>query len=401
MDSIGSQLSCTVKRGGEVLGYVAIDSTIGGRSCGGLRMLQDVDEAEIADLARAMTLKYGFLGLPQGGAKAGVRGDPEASAEVRREHLLAYGQAIAPLLRSRVYIPHPDMGTDNTTIRYLLGSVGIKVKPRELRGTDSGYYTALTVMAGIKQGSLHVGLDLSRSSVAIEGFGKVGGALGGLLAAAQIRVVAVSTSRGALFNPRGLDMKLVSALANEMGSRFVEAYQDAEHLARIALLELPVDVLCPCARHGSVHADNAPRIAAKLISPGANNPVTPEAERILEERSVLCLPDFVTNSGGVLGGTMEFANHIRETIEMFIDQRIGARIARLLEEAAQQKTPLRALAERDSNHRFARMQRAAAHPTLKGRLLEAGLECHRRGWVPGPLMRRLSMPYFVKRAGTP
>ena len=395
MDANAGQLCRTVTHEGEVLGYVVIDSTIEGRSCGGLRMLPDVDEAEMIGLARAMTLKYGFLSIPQGGAKAGVRGDPEAPTEVRRERLLAFGLAIAPLLRNRVYAPHSDMGTDNTDIRYLLESAGVKVKHRELRVTDSGYYTALTVLAGIKQGARHLGLDLSRASVAIEGFGKVGGALGGLLAAAQIRVVAVSTSRGALYNPRGLDMKL---LATETGSDFVERYRDAEHIERAALVELPVDVLCPCARHSSVHTGNAARVSAKLISPGANNPVTTDAEHILRNRSVLCLPDFVTNSGGVLGGTMEFAMQRRETIDALIDQRIGARIARLLEEAVRQKTPLRELAERDARHRFVQMQQAAAHPTLTGRLLEAGLECHRRGWVPGGLIRRLSLPYFEQRA---
>lgn len=390
MEPVVAPFTQTVTRGDEVLGFVAIDSLIGGRSCGGLRMLPDVDAAEIAGLARAMTLKYGFLGLPQGGAKAGVRGDPEAPADVRRERLLEFGRAIEPLLRDRVYVPHADMGTDNALIRSMLETLGVRVKCRELRGMDSGYYTALTVMAGVKQGARHIGLDLSRVSVAIEGFGKVGGALGGLLAAAQVRVVAVSTSRGAIYNPRGLDVK---QLAAETGSDFVETFRNAERLDRTALLELPVDVLCPCARHDSIHAGNAMRVVAKLISPGANNPVTPEAEQMLAARSVLCLPDFVTNSGGVLGGTMEFAMQPREVIERFVDQHIGPRIARLL---GQTKAP-RKLAEQESLDRFAAMQRAAEDPTWKGRLMEIGLECHRRGWVPGGLIRRLSLRYFEKR----
>ncbi|MDI7277102.1 MAG: Glu/Leu/Phe/Val dehydrogenase dimerization domain-containing protein, partial [Anaerolineae bacterium] len=98
-----------------------------------------VDEEEIRGLARAMTLKYGFLGLPQGGAKAGVRGDPEAPLPERRERLLAFARAIAPLLQRRIYVPGTDMGTDNADIRTLLQVVGVRVKARELRGTDSGY----------------------------------------------------------------------------------------------------------------------------------------------------------------------------------------------------------------------------------------------------------------------
>ena len=109
----GSQLVCTVVEDSTVMGYVVIDSTVGGRSCGGLRMLPDVDEAEIRSLGRAMTLKYGFLGLPQGGAKAGVRGDPEAPQAERWRRLVEFGRAIAPLLRSHVYIPGTDMGTED------------------------------------------------------------------------------------------------------------------------------------------------------------------------------------------------------------------------------------------------------------------------------------------------
>src|SRR3989304_5438495 len=101
----------TAVHDGNVLGYVAIDSTVRDRSCGGLRMLPDIDEAEIRALARSMTLKYGFLGLPQGGAKAGVRCDPEAPKEERRQRLATFGQAIAPLLLSRIYVPGTDMGT--------------------------------------------------------------------------------------------------------------------------------------------------------------------------------------------------------------------------------------------------------------------------------------------------
>jgi glutamate dehydrogenase (NAD(P)+) len=399
VESADSQLSLTVKNGTEVLGYVVIDSTIGGRACGGLRMVPDVDEAEIAGLARAMTLKFGYVSLPQGGAKAGVRGDPEAPLAARRQRLADFGRAIAPLLRERLYAPFADMGTDNADIRHMLEAAGVRVKRRELRSNSSGYHTALSVLAGIRQGARHIGLDLSRARVAIEGFGKVGSALGELLAAAQIRVVAVSTSRGTLYNPSGLDMARVLTLAVTEGTRFVEAYPNADHLDRAALLELPVEVLSPCARHDTIHAGNAGRIAAKLVAPGANNPTTAEAEKILAERSVLHLPYFVSNCGGALGGTMEFAMHPHDAIAAFIDRVLGARIARLLDEAARRQTNVRELAEREAREGFARLERAAAHPTLMGRAFAAGLEFHRRGWVPGELTRRLSLSFFERCAG--
>ena len=390
-----TQLVCTVAQGPEVMGYLVIDSTIGGHSRGGLRMALDIDEAEIRGLARSMTLKYGFLGLPQGGAKAGLRADPEAPQQGRWQRLAAFGQAIAPLL-GHVYIPGTDMGTDNADIRYMLSAIGIGVKRRELRATQSGYYTAITVFTGAKGAMRHLGLNLSGCKVAIEGYGKVGSALGNLLAAANARVVGISTWRGAIFNPEGLDLKRLNQLATEVGSRMVDLYADAERIDRTQLLELPVDLLCPCARHDSLHAGNADSVAARIICPGANNPITPEAERMLFERGVLCLPDFVTNSGGVLGSTMEFASVGRDRIAAFIERHIGERITWLLDEAAQGHILPREVAVPFALSRFDRMRRDAAHPTPFSRIRKGGVELYRRGWIPGRLVATLSLPYFEK-----
>lgn len=388
------QLVCTVTQDSEVLGYVVIDSTVGGRSCGGLRMLPDVDEEEVRGLARAMTLKYGFLGLPRGGAKAGVRGDPEGPQDERRRRLAEFGQAISPLLRSRTYSPGTDMGTHNDDIRSVLQAAGVCAKRRELRGTQSGYYTALTVFACAREAMHYLGQDLAGRTVAIEGFGKVGSALGGLLAAADARVVAVSTSRGAIRDWKGLDVDQLLKLVGQEQSRFVESYAGAERIDPAALLELPVDILCPCARHNSLHQSNVHRVQARVVCPGANNPVAAGAERILFERGVLCLPDFVTNCGGVLGGAMEFASVSRERIASFIESNISARIASLLAEAARRGVLPREIAVPLALGRFERMRLNAAHPTPLGRLFEFALELYRRGWVPSPLVGAVAPVYF-------
>jgi len=391
-----SQLICTVSNGAEVRGYVVIDSIIGGHSLGGLRMLPDVDEAEIRALAHTMTLKYGFLGLPHGGAKAGVRGDPEAPQTEREQNLTEFAHAIAPLLRSRIYMPGPDMGTTNDDIRCLFKAANVRIKRRELHGTRSGYYTALTVFEGVKQAVRHLGIALSGCRVAIEGFGKVGSALMDLLIAAGARVVAISTSKGAIFNPKGLDGNRLKVLASSAGSGVVDHYSEAERLESAELLELPVDVLCPCARHNSVHNDNAPRIAARIICPGANNPITPEAEHVLFDRGVLSLPDFVTNCGGVLGGTMEFASLSAEKIASFVDRQIGERIARILSEAARKHLPPREIAIPLALRRFRQVQQGSVHPTLCRHVFGAGLEFYRRGWIPGFVVAALSLPYFKR-----
>jgi glutamate dehydrogenase (NAD(P)+) len=386
----------TATHHGNVLGYVAIDSTVGGRSCGGVRMLPDIDEAEIQALARSMTLKYGFLGLPQGGAKAGVFGNPEASRQERLGRLVEFSQAIAPLLRSRTFVPNADMGTESADIRHMLNAVGIRVCYRDLQDNSSGYYTALSVRTGAVQSAHHIGLNLSGATAAIEGFGNVGRPLAGLLASAGMKVVAISTSRGALYNPKGLHVGQLVQLAEEAGSRVVELYHAAELVDREKLLELPVDILCPCARWNSLNIYNAPRISAKVICPGANNPVTPEAEHALFQRGVLCLPDFVTNCGGVLGGTMEFASVDKENIKAFIDRYLQTRLASLLHEARSTNKVPREVATSFALRRSARIAQSAERPTPISRLFNLGLECYRRGWIPGRLVAALSLRYFKK-----
>jgi glutamate dehydrogenase (NAD(P)+) len=391
----------TAVQNGKTLGYVAIDSTVGGRSCGGIRMFPDIDEAEIQALARSMTLKYGFLGLPQGGAKAGVLGNPEAPREERLERLVEFGRAIKPLLQNETFIPNADMGTHSADIRHMLNAVGIRVGRRELHDNSSGYYTAHSVWAGVEQSAHHIGLDLSRCTAAIEGFGNVGKPLASLLAAAGVKVVAISTSRGALYNPHGLDVDRLVRLADEVGSQVVEIYRGGLSLRHEALLELPVDVLCPCARWNSIHSGNAPRISARIICPGANNPITPDAETALFKRGLLCLPDFVTNCGGVLGGTMEFASVSRERITTFIEHHIGERITWLLGEAKAKNCSSREVAVPLALHRFEEVRQGADHPTPIGYLFKAGLELYRRGWIPGPLVAAVSLHYFKRTLATP
>ena len=389
-------LACTVGEESDVLGYLVVDSFVAGRSCGGVRMLGDIDMGEIRALAQAMTLKYGFLGLPQGGAKAGVLGDPEAPRAERLERLARFGRAIAPLLRSRAFAPCADMGTTGTDIRHMLGSVGLRVPRRELLHNSSGYYTAVSVHAGAVQAARHLGLDLSQCTAAIEGFGSVGRPLARLLARAGTKVVAVSTSRGAIYNARGLETNRLAQLADEVGSRVVEVYRDAQTIDRRELPALPVDLLCPCARHDSLRADNAPRVSARIVCGGANNPVTAEAERLLSDRSVLCLPDFLTNCGGVLGGTMEFASIGPERIAAFIDRHLGPSIAAILDEADRRRVVPRIVAEAIARRRFDRVQQHAAHPGVTGRLLRAGLRLYRRGLVPSRLVGALAPGYFER-----
>jgi glutamate dehydrogenase (NAD(P)+) len=239
-------------------------------------------------------------------------------------------------------------------------------------------------------------LNLSKCTAAIEGFGNVGRPLASLLGSTGIKVVAISTSRGALYNPQGLNVGRLSRLAEEAGSQVVELYREAEFVDREKLLELPVDILCPCARWNSLNMSNVHRIAAQVICPGANNPITPDAEHTLFERGVLCLPDFVANCGGVLGGTMEFASVSREKISNFINHHISIRIAWLLNEAKSKHQLPRDVAVPFALGRFNHVVQSAERPTPLSRLFNLGLELYRHGWIPGRLVAPLSLRYFEK-----
>jgi glutamate dehydrogenase/leucine dehydrogenase len=373
---------------------IVIDSTIGGCSRGGLRIVPDLSETELCVAARSMTLKYGLLGLPQGGAKGGILGDPEASPQERQQLLSYFAGAVRPYLMQRVYQPDADLGTRGEDIRSMMCSLGLAVKHREWRGRDSGYYTAVSCVAAAQAAVKWRQGRLEGSKVAIEGFGSVGSVVADLLSRRGAKVVAISTSQGALYDPEGLDVDRLLAMAREMGSRIVREYDPKLALQRQVLLELPVDLLCPCARHHSLHQENVSRIAAPIICPGANNPATLEAEAALFDRGHLHLPDFVCNSGGVLGGTMDFAGIALEQAANLIDEWMRQMMTDLLEQAESRGLAVRSIAEPIAMERHRVVRAAAENPSLGSRVMNLALEGHRRGWLPVSLVGTLSKPYF-------
>jgi glutamate dehydrogenase (NAD(P)+) len=379
-------------------GWLAVDSVLEGHFCGGLRMLPDVSAPELAALARAMTLKHGFLGMPHGGAKAGILCGEEEPWEKRIRLLAAFGRRIKDLLVDRAYLPGPDMGTSVEDIRSMLEAVGVPVPRRALRGRNSGWYTSLTVIAAARAAAAAQGIALEKATVAIEGFGAVGGAVAQGLAAMGSRVVAVSTRRGALHAPAGLDVAGLLRASQAHGSRLVDHYRgDADRIEKEALLELEADVLVPCARHHSIHKGNAGRIRARAVSCGANVPATEEAEKILAGRGILCVPDFVANAGGVLGGTMEFAGVRPRAIAELIDTRFSRQVSLLIDRARREGAFLRDAAEKTAMGRFARMRDVSGTPTFRSKAFSIGLGLYRNGLIPAALVGVLAVRYFERR----
>jgi len=391
----GRQLH-VVRQAGAEIGFVAIDSTVDGRSRGGLRLVQDLEAAEMRDAARAMTLKYGFLGLPQGGAKAGILGDPELPVPAKRELLRRFAFEIKPLLEKSIYIPDADLGTTADDIRWMMQEVGIRVAKHDWKENLSGFYTAVSCLASAEAILAHRGQGIADLSVAIEGFGSVGGSLARLMTKRGAKVVAVSTSQGALYDQAGLDIEGLAAASREHGSAFVDQSGPGERISTASLLELDVDLLCPCARRHSIRAENVSRIQATLICAGANNPVDPIAERQLYERGIDYPPDFVSNSGGVLGGTLQFAGVPQKRIVEAIDRLLKSRMRELLVASESAQCPMRDLIESRALARHRQVCKAAESPTLSGRLLALGLAAYRRGLIPRAFVSGLT-PLYMRR----
>jgi len=388
-DSDPSRLLCVEARS-EKLGYVAIDSTIGGSARGGLRLVENLSETEISDAAHAMTLKYGLLGLSLGGAKAGVIGDPDASTDEKRARLLAFGRAIESLLRNREYIADADMGTSAQDIRWMLETLGIPVQYREWRDNRSGYWTACSVTGAIKGALEFQGDSLKGKTAAIEGYGAVGSALGRRLSDNGTTIVAISTSLGAIYDPAGINLDQLEHLARTHRHRAVLEYP-GRLMPCESLLGLDVDILCPCARNQSIHTANSAAVKAPLIGAGANNPITAPAELILGERGVLVLPDFLSNCGGVLGGTMSFASVPPRRIARFVEKRVAETTNKLLAMARQKGDSLRAVAERVATERFERIRSSGGN---RSKLFLHFLDYYRRGLIPGWPIGMISPVYF-------
>ncbi len=386
-----------IARGSQLLGFIAIDSAVAGRARGGLRIAENLSEDEIRAASRAMTLKYGFLGLAQGGAKAGIVGDGEAPRDEKRRLLLEFATAAAPLLRERRYVPDPDLGTSAADVRWMMESIGATVGSRDWRANRSGEYTARSVLATAIALRERRSASLAGCRVAIEGFGKVGSALARMLGERDARVVAISTSRGALYRPEGLDIARLVRRAAEVGSRFVE--DEPGRIECGDLLELPVDLLLPCARLHSIHAGNVGRVSAAAVCAGANDPVSPEAESALLQRGIDYPPDFVSNCGGVLGGTLEFAAVGFEKIGTLIEERLRRWVSDLMRRAEQEGVPARRLAESEALARHASVRARAEHPDLAQRLVSMGIECYRRSWIPEKVVGLLAPRFVARRFG--
>lgn len=371
------------------LGYLVIDSTVNGRSAGGIRMQPNTTLTELTHLAKTMTRKFGLLGIPFGGAKAGIVADPFLPPKRRLKILRAFGRSLSPFLKTG-YSPGSDMGTSDDDIVYLMRAANLTAKATRGTRTSSHTYTSWTVFASTKAAADTMRLDLSNCTVAIQGFGKVGSSIAEVIAPTGAKIVAVSTREGAIYDRHGLSPEKLLKLKDEVGDDLVKTYQKATPIAKEDLLCLGTDILFPCAGSWSINSSNVEKIKSKIVCPGANIPITPDAEENLFERGMICLPDFVTNCGGVLGGYLRSFLSEGE-IRNIIEGQYVKVVSGILKLSKSKNMSPRRISQRMAERRFLEMKWRFERRNLRNELFRIGSRLLTKRLIPKTLLR-LSAP---------
>ncbi len=298
-------------------GFRVLYNDARGPGKGGIRYHPQESVDTVKALSAWMTWKCALANIPFGGAKGGVICDPKSMNETELENLSrGYIRSIGRNIGPRIDVPAPDVYTNPQIMSWMMDEysriVGydefgvITGKPIDLGGSEGRFdSTAMGGMYVLREAAKLVGMDLSKAKIAIQGFGNAG------MFAFEIatgihgaKVVAISDSTGGVYDPNGLDYEKLVEAKKSTGA--VQGYAGGQKITNAQLLESDVDVLIPAALENQITAENAGRIKAKIVLELANGPVTPEADRMMFERNILDIPDFLVNSGGVIVSYFEW-----------------------------------------------------------------------------------------------
>lgn len=304
-------------------GYRVHHSTALGPAKGGFRYHPDVDFEECEALASLMTWKCSLSGIPYGGGKGGVAFNPLELSVGERERLTrAYAARIAPIVGEWEDIPAPDVNTSAPEMIWFMDTIS-KIRGRFEPGVVTGKPISIwgskgrTAATGVGVATcimemLHVNkVDVKGAKILVQGFGNVGSYCAKTMAEAGAKVVGISDITGGYYAPEGIDIEKAFEHVSQHPKRLLEGFAQPgmEKMDGGDLLTQPADVLSPCALEGAINAKNADKLKVRFLIEGGNGPVTPEADKILEERGIPLVPDFLANSGGVVGSYFEWVQN--------------------------------------------------------------------------------------------
>jgi glutamate dehydrogenase (NAD(P)+) len=351
-----------------------------GPAKGGIRMTANVTLDDVAGLAMEMTWKCALIGVPFGGGKSGIVADTRSLSRYDRETIIRnYTRSAHRHIGPLVYIPAPDMGTDETDMGHVKDTITQSMGHATTQGC---YVTGKPVIVGGIPGRREATgrgvaavlgealklYDMDRPGITavVQGFGNVGAVAAMAIEQAGIKVVGVSDINGAVYSPSGLDVTKLVAHARARGS--VEGFVGAEAIDPRKLLEAPCDVLIPAAAASQITEANAARIKARLVIEAANSPTTPGADRILEAAGVRVVPDILANAGGVFVSYLEYTQETQQ--EQMTESEVSARLRqRMVDRFAQVATTARQLGcPMREAAMYVAVHRVAAAVAARGRL---------------------------------
>ncbi len=302
-------------------GYRVQHNVNRGPAKGGIRYSPEVTLDEVKALAMWMTWKCAVVGIPYGGAKGGVICDPKQMNPSELERLTRrYATEISIIIGPHSDIPAPDVNTNAQVMGWIMDTYSmhegysipavVTGKPLSIGGSEGrNDATATGVLFVTRQAAKRMDMPLKGARVSIQGFGNAGSIAARLFHHEGCKIVAVSDTKGGIYNEAGLDPSAVLRFKQERGS--VIDFPHAEKVGIQDVLELPCDVLVPAATEGVITSANAHRVQARIISEAANGPTTPEADAILFKKGAMVIPDILANAGGVTVSYFEWVQDLQ------------------------------------------------------------------------------------------
>jgi glutamate dehydrogenase (NAD(P)+) len=293
-----------------------------GPTKGGLRFHPGVTLGEVAALAMWMSWKCALTGLPYGGAKGGIACDPGKMSKGELERLTRrYTQEMIPFIGPQIDVMAPDLGTNEQIMAWMMDTYSVYAgytvpsivtgKPvglggslgrREATGRGVGYL--------VNRAADTMGLDVSKATAAVQGFGNVGSIAALSLARYGVKVIAITDAFGGVYNSNGLNLWDLEKHAAK--NHTVAGFAEAEPITNERLLMLPCDILVPAAMERQITEANAGKIQCRILAEAANGPTTPEADEILDQRpEVFVVPDVLCNAGGVIVSYFEWVQDLQ------------------------------------------------------------------------------------------
>ncbi|KZE75343.1 glutamate dehydrogenase [Paenibacillus elgii] len=354
-------------------GYRSQHNDAVGPTKGGIRFHPDVTLDEVKALSMWMSFKCGVVGLPYGGGKGGVICDPREMSKGELERVSrGFMEAIADIVGPEKDIPAPDVYTTPQIMGWMMDTFSrlkgfnspgvITGKPLIIGGSKGrNEATARGCVFTIQEALKDMGKTPEGATVAIQGFGNAGRIAAKLLSELGCRIVAVSDSRGAIYDPQGLDLNRVEQLKDQGD---LSAYGTSFAIQPEKLLELDVDILVPAALENVITSANAAQIKASIVAEAANGPTTPEADEILFGNGVKVIPDILANAGGVTVSYFEWVQNLmnyywsEEEVNLKLKTAMTEAYRAVQELATQYKTDLRTAAYMISMERISKAMEA-------------------------------------------